>query len=98
MALPNSPGLRRTASGPPHRAASPTVRFSPGRAAVGAVLALVGAASLAAQVALLNCGTTACDRAIVTIGLAWGSAISALSQLALIAGLWLFWSARYRDR
>jgi len=52
--------------------------------------------AIAAQVALLNCGTAACNTAIIDIGLALGAVISAASQLALVAGLWLLWTARSR--
>jgi hypothetical protein len=88
--------LRRATSGAPHPAASPPPRLSPGRAAAGAALALTGAAAIAAQVALLNCGTATCNTAIIDIGLALGAVISAASQLALVAGLWLLWTARSR--
>lgn len=104
MALPNPPSsmrrrllaLRRATSGASQPAAPPSYRFSPGRAAAGAALALAGALAIAAQVALLNCGTAACNTAIIEIGLALGAVISAASQLALVAGLWLLWTARSR--
>ncbi|WP_374578716.1 hypothetical protein [Phenylobacterium sp.] len=102
MALPKPPspmrrrllGSRRAPSSSPHGAAPPPHRFSPGRAAAGAALAAIGAISLTAQIALLNCSAAACEAAIIDIGLALGAMISAVSQLALLAGLWLLWSSR----
>ena len=86
-------GPRRSSLDPPP-GAPPPLRLSPGRAAAGAALAAIGAISLTAQIGLLNCSAAACEAAIIDIGLALGAMISAVSQLALLAGLWLIWSSR----
>ncbi|WP_293402880.1 hypothetical protein [Phenylobacterium sp.] len=89
-------GPRRSSLDPPP-GAPPPLRLSPGRAAAGALLTIIGVATLAGQIFVFNCGSQACDRAMMTIGLALGAALAALSQLAIILGLWLLWTARRRD-
>lgn len=90
-------GPRRPSPDRPPGAASPPFRLSPGRAAAGVLLTVIGLATLAGQIFVFNCGSQACDRAMITIGLALGAALAALSQFAIILGLWLLWTARRRD-
>lgn len=86
----------RRSSLDPSPGAPPPLRLSPGRAAAGALLAIIGLAGLIAQIIVFNCGSQACDRAMMTVGLAMGSALAALAQIAIILGVWLLWTARRR--
>jgi hypothetical protein len=72
----------------PHRS-SPSLRM----AAIGAALALVGLGLAATMAWVIYGATPDSNRMAFQLGIGGASLLSALSQIALLVGLWLMWRA-----
>ena len=79
--------------------AEPHTRSMTGSLVVGAVLAAAGALALGFLFAAVYSATPELASIGLRLGLAFGAFFSGLAQVALVAGIWIIWSAlRGRDR
>ena len=72
---------------------------SSGRLAFGVILTLAGGLGLAVIFAAVFAATPELASLGLRMGLAFGAFFSGLAQVALVAGVWIIWSAlRRRER